>query len=274
MTEPGTQTSVPSQNGSGTAPLLSLHGIYKAYGSVRALQDVSVEIGPGEIHAVVGDNGAGKSTLVKIISGAHRPDAGTIMFQGAQTQIGTPDGALALGIATVYQDLAVIRCRTVMQNIFLGREPRRRLFVDRKRMARESRTAIDDLGVANLPSVHTEVGSLSGGQRQAVAIARAVAEGPRVMILDEPTAALGVRESRNVLNLVARLRSQGIAVVLVSHNLAHVFELSDTITVLRAGRLVGTTATTATTPDAVVSMITGAHASLIGPPPPQTAVGP
>jgi D-xylose transport system ATP-binding protein len=240
------------------APLLALQGIGKHYGSVEALTDVDFTIHPSEIHALVGDNGAGKSSLIKVISGAHRPDAGTITTRSGPARIDTPEGAAHLGIATVYQHLALVDTRTVTENVFLGREPTRWLMVDRRTMTTETRSALDRLGI-NIASIRAEVGSLSGGQRQAIAIARAVQEGHGILLLDEPTAALGVRESRAVLDLILRLKEEGISIVWVSHNLHQVFEITDRITVLRGGRLVGSRLTAQTSPDEIVGMITGAN---------------
>jgi ABC-type sugar transport system ATPase subunit len=239
-------------------PLLSLRGIQKSYGSVVALYGVDFDIWPSEIHALVGDNGAGKSTLVKVIAGAHAADGGQILIDGVERAIGTPQASAALGIATVYQNLALVDCRTVAQNVFLGREPTRRFMVDRRRIRRESLEAVSSLGVANLSSVDVDVENLSGGQRQAVAIARAVQEGNRILVLDEPTAALGVRESQRVLELIDRLRSRGISVMIVSHNLQHVFRVADRITVMRGGRIGGSRLTANSTPDEIVGIITGA----------------
>jgi D-xylose transport system ATP-binding protein len=252
-------TSVAATSAPGNEPIIALRGIRKHYGSVVALDGVDFDIWPSEVHSLVGDNGAGKSTLVKVIAGAHQSDDGALFVDGAETEIGTPERAARLGIATVYQNLAIVNTRSVAQNVFMGREPTRWLMVDRRRMERESAQAIKALGVANLPSVHAEVGRLSGGQRQAVAIARAIQEGNRVLILDEPTAALGVRESHHVLDLIERLKAQGLSIVLVSHNLLHVFRVTDRITVLRAGKIVGSRMKSDTNPEEIVAMITGAH---------------
>jgi ABC-type sugar transport system ATPase subunit len=218
---------------------------------------VNFAIYPGEIQALVGDNGAGKSTLVKIIAGAHRADRGQILSRGTVVQISSPSDAFNLGIATVYQDLALIPTRDIVHNLFVGREPTRWAMVDRRRMAAESRRVIELLNV-DIPSVDAVVSNLSGGQRQAVAIGRAVHEGKSIMILDEPTAALGVQESHQILTLIEKLRDQGQAIVIVSHNLLHVFRVADRITVLRRGRLVGSRLKAETTPDDIVKMITGA----------------
>jgi len=229
----------PAPAPEGARPLLELRKISKNFGALRALNEVDFRIYPGEIQALVGDNGAGKSTLVKTISGAHQADIGEFFFNGKKVTIASPDDALALGIATVYQDLALVGTRDVAHNLFIGREPTRWGMVDRRRMVAEARGVIGLLNV-DIPSVDALVAQLSGGQRQAVAIGRAVHEGRSILVLDEPTAALGVRESHQMLSLIERLRDQGKAVVIVSHNLLHVFRIADAITVLRGGQIVGT----------------------------------
>jgi len=238
-------------------PLLRLKGICKFFGPLRALDDVNFDIRTGEIQALVGDNGAGKSTLVKIISGAHLADRGEIFHNGTPVQITSPADAFALGIATVYQDLALVGTRDVAHNIFVGREPTRWGMVDRRRMVKEARAVIEMLNV-DIPSVDALVSNLSGGQRQAVAIGRAVHEGQSILLLDEPTAALGVKESHQMLSLIEKLREQNKAVVIVSHNLLHVFRIADRITVIRGGRIVGSRRKTETSADEIVKMITGA----------------
>jgi D-xylose transport system ATP-binding protein len=241
----------------GATPLLELRKVSKNFGALRALNEVDFRIYPGEIQALVGDNGAGKSTLVKTISGAHQADTGAFFFKGKPVTITGPDAAFALGIATVYQDLALVGTRDVAHNLFIGREPTRWGMVDRRRMVAEARDVISLLNV-DIPSVDALVAQLSGGQRQAVAIGRAVHEGRSILVLDEPTAALGVRESHQMLTLIERLRDQGKAVVIVSHNLLHVFRIADAITVLRGGQVVGTRRKSETTADEIVKMITGA----------------
>jgi len=238
-------------------PLLALKMVRKYFGPLRALDEVDFNIYAGEIQALVGDNGAGKSTLVKIISGAHQADKGQIFFQGKPVTISSPDDAFALGIATVYQDLALVGTRDVAHNLFVGREPTRWGMVDRGKMVIEAREMINMLNV-DIPSVDVLVSNLSGGQRQAVAIGRAVHEGHAILILDEPTAALGVRESHQMLTLIEKLRDQGKAIVIVSHNLLHVFRIADRITVLRGGHIVGTRPKSETNADEIVKMITGA----------------
>jgi ABC-type sugar transport system ATPase subunit len=238
-------------------PLLRLRKVSKFFGALRALSEIDFDIYPGEIQALVGDNGAGKSTLVKTISGAHQADEGEFYFRGKPIRITGPDDAFALGIATVYQDLALVGTRDVAHNLFVGREPTKWGMVDRRRMVAEARGVIGLLNV-DIPSVEALVAHLSGGQRQAVAIGRAVHEGRAILMLDEPTAALGVRESHQMLSLIERLRNQGKAVVIVSHNLLHVFRIADTITVLRGGRVVGSRRKSQTSADEIVKMITGA----------------
>ncbi len=237
--------------------LLMLKGICKFFGPLRALDEVDFTIYPGEIQALVGDNGAGKSTLVKVISGAHQADRGQIFYRGRPVTLNGPDDAFALGIATVYQDLALVGTRDVAHNLFIGREPTRWGMVDRRKMEAEAREVIQMLNV-DIPSVDALVSNLSGGQRQAVAIGRAVHEGRSILLLDEPTAALGVKESHQMLSLIEKLREQQKAVLIVSHNLLHVFRIADRITVLRGGRIVGSRRKRETTGDEIVKMITGA----------------
>jgi fructose transport system ATP-binding protein len=244
-------------------PVLELSDIHKRFGPVRAVDGVSFQLHAGEIVGLVGDNGAGKSTLVKIMSGALQPDSGTIRFGGQAASISSPLEARALGIETVYQDLAVVPHMDVESNLFLGREINgkqwwNRWLLDKAAMRREAREHIASLKVG-LRSVRQPVGVLSGGQRQSVAVARAISWGRRVVIMDEPTAALGVRESRGVLDLIKRVKDRGIAVVLVSHNMPHVFELTDRIFVMRRGRRAGELETKAASMNDVVSLITGVH---------------
>jgi ABC-type sugar transport system ATPase subunit len=247
--------AVPAQNG--TPPLLEARGISKSFLHVQALDDVDFWVDPGEVVALVGDNGAGKSTLMKTLCGAYQPDAGSIVFDGRPVAMRTPRDAIALGIAVVYQDLALVDHRDVASNVFLGREPTRGAAVDKPRMVREAREVLNNLKVT-IPSVQTLVGLLSGGQRQAVAIARAVHQGGRLIFMDEPTAALGVREQAKVLRLIEDLRSRGTAVVVVSHNLQHVFSIADRIVVLRGGRNAGERIKAETTPEDIVRLIVGA----------------
>jgi ABC-type sugar transport system ATPase subunit len=247
--------AVPATNR--TAPLLEARGISKSFLHVQALDNVDFRVEPGEVVALVGDNGAGKSTLMKTLCGAYQPDAGSIVFDGRPVTLRAPRDAIALGIAVVYQDLALVDHRDVASNVFLGREPTRGAAVDKPRMVREAREVLNNLKVT-IPSVQTLVGLLSGGQRQAVAIARAVHQGGRLIFMDEPTAALGVREQAKVLRLIEDLRSRGTAVVVVSHNLQHVFSIADRIVVLRGGQNAGERIKAETTPEDIVRLIVGA----------------
>ena len=232
----------------------------KSFGHVRALQDVDVKILDREVLAIVGDNGAGKSTLTKILSGVLAPDRGAIRVAGEVVRLSNPQQARELGIATVFQNLALVDSRDVAANLFLGREPTRwGVFVDRRKMLTDARQVVTDLRV-NIPSLTSEVGQLSGGQRQSIAIGRATSQHGRVIIMDEPTAALGVRESHKVLDLIQQLRSNGSGVVVIRHNLQHVFSVADRILVLRRGRVVGVRRHAETTPDEIVKMIVGADA--------------
>jgi len=237
-------------------PLLELRGISKYYGHVRALEEVDFELYPGEILALVGDNGAGKSTLIKVISGAVIPDWGEIFLDGRPARVRSPQDAVSLGIMTVYQHLALIDTRDVLANLFLGREPSRWGMIDRRKMQEDAKRVLDELKIS-IPSLVVPVGILSGGQRQAVAIGRALLQGSRIIILDEPTAALGVEETRRVLELTEKLRTGGLSVIMISHNLHHVFAVADRITVLRGGRRVGMRRRSETTGEEVVRLITG-----------------
>jgi ABC-type sugar transport system ATPase subunit len=251
----------PSKASAATKPVfLQARGLSKSFGHVRALQDVHVDIRQGEVLAIVGDNGAGKSTLTKILSGVYAPDHGEIEVAGQVVRITNPHHARELGIATVFQNLALIDSRDVAANIFLGREPTRwKFFVDRHRMLTDAQKVISDLRV-HIPNLSEEVGQLSGGQRQSLAIGRATSQHGRIILMDEPTAALGVRESRKVLDLIRHLRSGGTGVVVISHNLQHVFSVADRILVLRRGRVAGLREHAQTTPDEIVKLIVGVEA--------------
>jgi len=244
------------------APLLRLEGISKAYGAVHALGGVDLDVHRGEVLALVGDNGAGKSTLVKTIAGAHHADSGRIVFEGREVRIGSPQAAAELGIATVYQDLAICDNLDVVANLFLGRELVRAPLAGRLRrlgnaaMEQRTRQVLGELSV-NLRDVRRPVSGLSGGQRQAVAVARAVLWGSKLVLLDEPTAALGVEQTDMVLELVRSLRDRGLGVIVISHNLSDVFRVADRIAVLRLGRNAGTFVRSETEPDQVVAAITG-----------------
>ena len=246
------------------APVLALEKVSKSFGAVQALQDVDFEVRPHEVVALVGDNGAGKSTLVKAIAGIHSIDGGRIVFEGQPVKVSTPTDAVDLGIATVYQDLALCDNLDVVENLFLGREERstggvaaitRQL--DETSMERQAHELLDNLAVT-ITDVRAEVGTMSGGQRQQVAIARSLLGEPKVVMLDEPTAALGVRQTAQVLALIKRLRDQGHGVVVISHNLADVFEVADRIVVLRLGRLAAVYDAKQTSNEEVVGAITGA----------------
>jgi D-xylose transport system ATP-binding protein len=238
-------------------PVLQLRGISKSFGSVQALSDVDFEVRDGEVMALVGDNGAGKSTLIKCVAGTHTPDSGEILFDGEPVHIHGPKDASKLGIEVVYQDLALADNLDVVQNMYLGREERDWLW-RLKEPLMEQRTAetLRSLSVTTIRSIRQPVASLSGGQRQSVAVAKAVQWNSKVVILDEPTAALGVAQTRQVLELVKRLGEQGLAVVLISHNLHDVFEVANRITVLRLGRDVGVYERDQTTQQEVVQAIT------------------
>ena len=222
----------------GDEPLLRLVGIGKNFGPVRVLTDVNLDVPVGQVTALVGDNGAGKSTLIKTIAGIWTQDAGEILWEGKPVRLHSPKDASDLGIATVYQDLALADNLDIVQNMFLGREPVRHWVLDETRMEKEAKRTLADLSVVTVRSVRQPVGSLSGGQRQAVAVARAVLRQARLVILDEPTAALGVTQTRVVLDLIRRLRDQGIAVLVISHNLNDVQAVADRVAVLRLGQMV------------------------------------
>lgn len=259
--EPSRSERAPS-NGTGPMPYLSGCALSKSFRHVRALHSVDIEVFENEVLAIVGDNGAGKSTLTRILSGVLQPDRGELCIRQNKVRIVNARKAQELGVATVFQNLALVNCRDVACNLFLGREPlMARIFVDQKKMAREARTALAELGV-NIPSLSTEVGDLSGGQRQCVAIARAVSQNSRIIIMDEPTAALGVKESEHVLELILRLKAVGRGVVIISHNMHHVFSVADRIMVLRQGKVAGLRARNATTQDEVVAMIVGSEPSI------------
>jgi D-xylose transport system ATP-binding protein len=249
-------------------PLFAARGVNQRFGAVEALVDVDFEVDRGEVVALVGDNGAGKSTLIKAIAGVQPAITGEYFFDGEQVSIHTPTDAYRLGIATVYQDLALCDNLDVVANLFLGSEvvasgpAHAALVIDEIAMEQRTLELLESLAVTTLGSVRTEVGSLSGGQRQAVAIARSLIGEPRLVILDEPTAALGVSQTAQVLDLVLRLRDQGLGVVIISHNLANVFHVADRIVVLRLGRRTATFDRRTTTQEAVVAAITGAKTIL------------
>ncbi|MDT0268481.1 ATP-binding cassette domain-containing protein [Streptomyces sp. DSM 44915] len=234
-------------------PILSLRGVSKNFGAVAALTEVDLDIAAGEVVAIVGDNGAGKSTLVKVLSGVHRADTGTVTFADREVTIASPAAAHALGIATVFQDLALCENLNVIQNLFLGRELRPGR-LDEVTMEIRSWELLRQLS-AKIPTVRVPVASLSGGQRQTVAIARSLLGDPRVIILDEPTAALGVAQTAEVLNLIERLRERGLGVLMISHNMADVRAVADRVAVLRLGRNNGVFAADAPAEEIVAAMI-------------------
>ena len=246
-------------NSNGSTPVLALKGVSKSFGPVQALSNVDFEVQPGEVVALVGDNGAGKSTLVKTIAGIHPADSGTISFEGKEVTITSPTDAVDLGIATVYQDLALCDNLDVVHNMFLGREETGAGVLhqlDEVGMEKQTGELLENLAVT-ITDVRNEVGTMSGGQRQQVAIARSLLGEPKLVMLDEPTAALGVRQTAMVLSLVKRLRDRGYGVLVISHNLADVFEVADRIFVLRLGQKAGEFGTDASQ-DQVVAAITGA----------------
>ncbi len=240
-------------------PILECRGVSKAFGAVQALYDVDFEVRPGEVMALVGDNGAGKSTLIKGIAGIYPFDVGQIAYEGRDVNIHGPSDVADLGIEIVYQDLALADNLDVVGNMFLGRERKRGIVLDEVHMEEDAQSTLDSLSVTTLSSVRQIVAGLSGGQRQAVAVAKAVMWESKVVILDEPTAALGVAQTRQVLDLTRRLADRGIAVVIISHNLHDIFEVSDRITVLRLGQRVDLFVTADTNQQEVVHSITAGH---------------
>ncbi len=243
-------------------PVLQVDGLVKRFGGLVAVDRVSLEVNAGEVVGLLGDNGAGKSTLIKMISGVYAPDEGTIWFDGQPVPTTSPREARDAGIETIYQDLALAENMNAGDNIFMGREPTHRhlglfRFVDRKQMALESAHILDRLDI-RLPAPQEKIRNLSGGQRQAVAIARAIYWNAKLVIMDEPTAALGVLEQRKVYELVRALKSQGVPVIIISHNLADIFAVADRIIVMRRGRKVGDLQATQTRPEEIVSLMVGA----------------
>ncbi|HEV2450832.1 MAG TPA: ATP-binding cassette domain-containing protein [Streptosporangiaceae bacterium] len=247
-------------------PLLRLHGVGKYFGPVRALADIDLDIPAGLVTALVGDNGAGKSTLIKTISGIWQPDQGEIFWQGKAVHLHNPRDAVHLGIATVYQDLALCDNLDIVQNMFLGREILRHWQLDEINMELSAKATLSDLAVMTVRSIRQPVGSLSGGQRQAVAVARAVMQDAKLVIMDEPTAALGVTQTRVVLDLISRLASRNIAVLVISHNLNEVMSVADRIAVLHLGRLAAVGPASRFDTQVIVDfMTTGASSRFRGP---------
>ncbi|MGP3952981.1 ATP-binding cassette domain-containing protein [Streptomyces sp. 7N604] len=238
-------------------PLLALRGVSKYYGAVQALKDVELEIHAGEVVALVGDNGAGKSTLVKVIAGVSPADQGVIEWEGRTVQVKRPHDAQALGISTVYQDLALCENLDVVGNLFLGREIRKVCVLDEVEMERRTRALLSTLAIT-IPDVRVPVASLSGGQRQTVAISRSLLGEPKVLLLDEPTASLGVQQTTQVLDVVDGLRDRGLGVLLISHNMGDIKAVADQVAVLRLGRNNGFFDVNTTSQEQIISSITGA----------------
>ena len=245
-----------------SAAVLALSGINKRFGAVQALTDVTLDVRAGEVVALVGDNGAGKSTLIKIISGVYQPDEGRIVLEGRTVTVSGPSAAQELGIATVFQDLALCDNLDVVANLFLGNEKKRYGVIDEVTMETEAWRLLRSLS-AKIPSVRIPVASLSGGQRQTVAIARSLIGDPKVVLLDEPTAALGVAQTAEVLNLIERLRANGLGVILISHNMADVQAVADRIHVLRLGRNAAEFRVDEATTEQLVAAITGASDNVV-----------
>lgn len=269
QTDPTTMASAAASGAStpagGRAPLIEARGIAKAYGAVVALDGVDLDLYPGEVLALIGDNGAGKSTFIKCLTGAVIPDTGTIKVDGQEVRIRRPQDARDAGIETVYQQLSLSPALDIATNLFLGREIRRPGFrgsvlrmLDVPAMRREAREKVQDLGITTLQDITQAVETLSGGQRQAVAVARAVAFGSKAVILDEPTAALGVRESRHVMDMVTQLRARGLGVILISHDMQNVFEHADRIQIMRLGRRAGVVSPRTHTMQQTIAVMTGA----------------
>ena len=243
--------------------LLELKNLTKRFGGLVAVNNVSMEIKEGEVVGLLGDNGAGKSTLIKMVSGVHRPDEGQIFFKGKEVKIDSTRKALSIGIETLYQDLSLAENLNAYSNIFLGREKLKKILkfiniLDHDYMLKESKKVLDRLEI-EIPSLRNRIKVLSGGQRQAVAISRSIYWDAKLLIMDEPTAALGVAEQKKVLELVLKLKSQGIGIIIISHQLYDVFSVADRLVIMRRGEKVGERNTKETTPDEIVSLIVGAE---------------
>ena len=248
-----------------SAPLISLKGINKSFGPVHVLKDVQLDVYPGEVTALVGDNGAGKSTLIKCIAGIYTAESGEITFEGKNVEISGPREATALGIEIVYQDLALCDNLDIVNNMFLGREEKKGVTLNETSMEALARKTLDGLSVRTVKSIRQTVSSLSGGQRQTVAIARAVLWNSKLVVLDEPTAALGVAQTEQVLHLVRRLADNGLAVILISHNLVDVFQVADNIAALYLGTMAAQVKKSDVTTNQVIELITtGKSAGITG----------
>ncbi len=257
---PSTATE-PDGGSSNGAPLLSLRGITKRFGPVQALTRIDLEVPPGQVTALAGDNGAGKSVTIKTIAGLWQPDEGQLIWEGKPVQLHGPRESEALGITTIYQDLALCENLDIVQNMFLGHEVVRHLLLDEGPMELTAKKTLDELHVTTIRSIRQPVASLSGGQRQSVAVAKAVLSKAKLVIMDEPTAALGVAQTRQVLDLIKRLASQGVAVLVVSHNLNDVFEVADRVVVLYLGRMVAQGPVSDFDPAMVVDFMTTGRSS-------------
>src|SRR6187551_2170157 len=259
-----------TSSGNGAEPLLSLRGVSKNFGPVQALIDVDLDIQAGEVTALIGDNGAGKSVMIKCIAGIHAPERGEILWDGKPVRIRTPREAAALGIETVYQDLALCNNLDIVQNLYLGRERENGIFLDEEAMEKSAGETLASLAVTTVRSIRQPVASVSGGQRQSVAIAKAVLWEAKLVIMDEPTAALGVAQTRMVLDLTRRLTERGLGVLIITHNLNDVFEVADRVAVLYLGRLVTQGPIAQYDRESVVDFITGGASARSARPPSST----
>jgi ABC-type sugar transport system ATPase subunit len=266
-------TTNPAGRSGEDAPLLELRGVGKNFGPVQALTDINLTIPAGKVTALVGDNGAGKSTLIKTISGIWQPDGGQILWQGRPVHLHSPKAATDLGIATVYQDLALCDNLDIVQNMFLGREELKRWQLDEIDMELQAKQTLADLSVVTVRSIRQPVGSLSGGQRQAVAVARAVMQNAQLVIMDEPTAALGVTQTKVVLDLIETLSSRGIAVLVISHNLTDVLNAADRIAVLYLGRMAAVEPVEQVDTASIVELMTTGRSDRTHPPAGQVQAG-
>jgi simple sugar transport system ATP-binding protein len=254
-------TPTEAAKAAGEDYILELDNVSRYFGSVIALKDVTLRLKRGEVHCLLGDNGAGKSTLIKTLAGVHTPSEGVYRVDGQPVHFNSPKEALDLGIATVYQDLALVPLLSVARNFFMGREPQRKLFglvnvIDIELAAKTAREKLAEMGI-NVRSAHQPIGTMSGGERQCLAIARAIHFGARVLILDEPTAALGVKQSFNVLKLIHRARDRGISVIFITHNVHHAYPIGDSFTLLNRGRSMGTYTKDTISKEAVLDMMAG-----------------
>jgi simple sugar transport system ATP-binding protein len=241
--------------------ILSLENVSRYFGNVIALKDITIRLKRGEVHCLLGDNGAGKSTLIKTLAGVHQPSEGTYLVDGKPVRFTSPKDALDLGIATVYQDLALVPLLSVARNFFMGREPQKKLFgflnvMDLDHCATASRDKLAEMGI-NVRDPHQPIGTMSGGEKQCLAIARAIHFGARVLILDEPTAALGVKQSFNVLKLIHTARAKGISVIFITHNVHHAYPIGDSFTLLNRGKSLGTFTKDTISKDEVLDMMAG-----------------